>query len=90
MPAWSQDKQRFSDPLCPPLNASPEFLLALQARADVEHKLEAVDLRLRAAAEKERDLDQRQAALLEKVRNWGVLSWGPDIDAAALLEEVRN
>ena len=39
----------------------------LQARADVERKLEAAETRLQAAAEKERDLEQRQAALLEKV-----------------------
>ena len=40
----------------------------MQARADVERKLDAVDSRLRAAGEKEKDLDQRQAALIEKVR----------------------
>ncbi len=40
---------------------------ALQARADVERRLEAAEARLQAAAEKERDLKQRQAALMEKV-----------------------
>lgn len=38
---------------------------------DVERKLEAVDSRLQAAADRERDLDARQAALLEKVGRWG-------------------
>lgn len=51
----------------PGSHPSSTAVMRLQTKADAERRLAAVESRLAAAASKERELEQRQAALLEKV-----------------------